>query len=437
MTEHLSTSARKPRWQESAQFERRLAKRYAKERRFRWIGLGAILLALAFLVVILATITANGFTAFWQTYVELEVSFDEDYLDPAGSRKPDTLSSANYGGLAKRAIRAEFPDVKGRRAKRSLYALYSPGAAFQLREMVLENPSLIGTTQKIWVPADDDVDMLLKGHISREVDESDRRLNDQQIVWIDRLVAEGKLEKRLNRTFFTAGDSREPELSGIRGAIIGSVLTLLVTLILSFPISVAAAVYLEEFAPQNRWTDLIEVNINNLAAVPSIVFGLLGLAVFLNFFGLPRSAPVVGGLVLALMTLPTIIIASRSALKSVPPSIREAALGVGASHMQTVLHHVIPLALPGMLTGTIIGMARALGETAPLLMIGMVAFIVDVPSHPMDPSTVLPVQVYLWADSPERAFVERTSAAILCLLVFLVIMNGLAVVLRRKFERRW
>lgn len=425
------------RWQESPQFQRRLAKRYAAERRFRLIGAGAILLALAFLMIILVTITSKGFTAFWQTYIELEVRFAEALIDPEGDRDPATLSAANYGGLVKRAIRAEFPKVKNRREKRSLYALYSPGAAFQLRSMVLADPTLIGTTQRIWVPADDDVDMLLKGHISRDVDESERRLKDKQLAWIDQLLAENKVEKHFNRTFFTAGDSREPELSGIRGAIVGSVLTLLVTLLLSFPISVAAAVYLEEFAPQNPWTDLIEVNINNLAAVPSIVFGLLGLAVFLHFFGFPRSAPVVGGLVLALMTLPTIIIASRSALKSVPPSIREAALSVGASHMQTVMHHVVPLALPGMLTGTIIGMARALGETAPLLMIGMVAFIVDVPSRPMDPATVLPVQVYLWADSPERAFVERTSAAILCLLVFLIIMNGLAVVLRRKFERRW
>ncbi|MGB5298275.1 MAG: phosphate ABC transporter permease PstA, partial [Thiogranum sp.] len=248
---------------------------------------------------------------------------------------------------------------------------------------------------------------------------------------------DGRIEKRFNTTFFTAGDSREPELAGIRSALTGSLLTLLVTLVLSFPIGVAAAVYLEEFAPQNRLTDIIEVNINNLAAVPSIVFGLLGLAVFINLFGIPRSAPLVGGLVLTLMTLPTIIIASRAALKSVPPSIREAALGIGASPMQTILYHVLPLAMPGMLTGTIIGMAQALGESAPLLMIGMVAFIVDVPTGVFDPSTVLPVQIYLWADSPERAFVERTSAAIMVLLTFLIVMNSLAVILRKRFERRW
>jgi phosphate transport system permease protein len=273
--------------------------------------------------------------------------------------------------------------------------------------------------------------------MDRELHQSQRRLKDDQITWIDQLDAKGAIEKRFNVMFFTQGDSREPELAGIAGAVSGSLFTLMITLLLSFPIGVAAAMYLEEFAPKNRWTDLIEVNINNLAAVPSIVFGLLGLAVFINFFGLPRSAPLVGGLVLTLMTLPTIIIASRAALKSVPPSIREAALGVGASKVQTVSQHVLPLALPGMLTGTIIGMAQALGESAPLLMIGMVAFIVEIPNSPFDPSTVLPVQIYLWSDSPERAFVERTSAAIMVLLSFLIAMNALAVILRKRFERRW
>ena len=262
-------------------------------------------------------------------------------------------------------------------------------------------------------------------------------MSDQEFRWIDQLQAQGRLETRFNRTFFTHGDSRDPELAGIWGAVVGSFFTLIVTLMLSFPIGVATAVYLEEFAPRNRWTDLIEVNINNLAAVPSIVFGLLGLSLFINVFGLPRSAPLVGGLVLSLMTLPVIIIAGRAALKTVPPSIREAALGVGASKMQMVLHHVLPLAMPGMLTGTIIGMARALGESAPLLMIGMVAFIVDIPGSPLDPATALPVQVYLWADSPERAFVERTSAAILVLLAFLLLMNATAILLRKRFERRY
>jgi phosphate transport system permease protein len=313
----------------------------------------------------------------------------------------------------------------------------SSGAEYQLIDMVAEDPSLVGTTRDLWLLASDDVDQLVKGHIDRDVPESDRRVSDRSLGWLDALASKGAIEARFNWAFFTNGDSREPELAGIGGAVAGSFYTLLVCLGLSFPIGVAAAVYLEEFAPKNRWTDLIEVNINNLAAVPSIVFGLLGLAVLINFFGLPRSVPLVGGLVLTLMTLPTIIIAGRAALKSVPPSIREAALGVGASKMQTVFHHVLPLAMPGMLTGTIIGMAQALGETAPLLMIGMVAFIVEVPSGMFDPSTVLPVQIYLWADSPERAFVERTAAAIIVLLGFLITMNALAVFLRKRFERRW
>ena len=408
-----------------------LSKRYKAERRFRIYGIAAIMASLIFLSLLFISIIGKGYSAFQQTFVQLDVYFDPAILNP------EDLETADYPGLVKKTLRKKFPDARGRRDKRKLYSLVSSGAAFQLRDMTLRNRSFIGKSMSVWVPADDDVDMLMKGYVDRGVPEGERRLNDKQLAWIDRFMEEGRLEKRFNRTFFTAGDSREPELAGIRGAVVGSFLTLLITLALSFPIGVAAAVYLEEFAPRNRWTDLIEININNLAAVPSIVFGLLGLAVFLNFFGLPRSAPIVGGLVLTLMTLPVIIIASRSALTSVPPSIREAALGVGASKMQMVYHHVLPLALPGMLTGTIIGMARALGETAPLLMIGMVAFIVDIPAGLTDPSTALPVQIYLWADSPERAFVERTSAAIIVLLAFLIVMNAGAIIMRKRFERRW
>jgi phosphate transport system permease protein len=334
-------------------------------------------------------------------------------------------------------LRELFPEVTGRRDRRALDSLISSGAAYELRDHVMANPELVGQSIDIWVSASDDIDMLDKGYIDRDVDSTGRRVTDQQIGWYDKLIADGRLERQFNTTFFTSGDSREPEQAGIWGAALGSFYTLLVTLLLAFPLGVTTAVYLEEFAPKNKWTDLIEVNINNLAAVPSIIFGLLGLAVFLNIIGLPRSAPLAGGVVLALMTLPTIIIAGRAALKAVPPSIREAALGVGASRLQTVTHHVLPLAMPGMLTGSIIGMAQALGETAPLLMIGMVAFIVDLPSGPLDPATVLPVQVYIWADSPERAFVERTSAGIIVLLLFLVVMNLSAVMLRKRFERRW
>ena len=418
-------------------FQARLRRRYASERRFQWLGRIALALGGAFLALILGTIVANGYTAWQQTFIALDIHFAPERLDPEGTGGEEALLAGDYGGLVKASLREAFPEVGKRRERRRLQALISPGASFHLRDMVLADPSLVGETRTVWLPADDDVDMLLKGHIDRDVPEDSRRLDDWQIGIVDALAARGAVDKRFNHTFFVAGDSREPEISGIRGALVGSALTLIVTLLLSFPVGVGAALYLEEFAPRNRWTDLIEVNINNLAAVPSIVFGLLGLAVFLNFFGLPRSVPMVGGMVLALMTLPTIIIAGRAALASVPPSIREAALGVGASRMQTVTHHVLPLAMPGILTGTIIGMARALGETAPLLMIGMVAFIVDIPHTPFDPATVLPVQIFLWVDSPERAFVERTSAAIIVLLGFLIAMNGLAVVLRRRFEQRW
>jgi phosphate transport system permease protein len=414
-----------------------LKRRYRAERRFRLYGLLSVLAGIGFLVLLLTSIVGNGYSAFRQTYMELDFVLEPDQVDPKGERSEASLRTGNYLAVVRDAIGGLFPDVSGRRDRRALAGLVSNGAMFQVQDRVLADPSLVGRTLTLWVPADDDVDMFMKGHIPRDVPESDRRLSDQQIAWIDQLVADGRLELRLNRALFTNGDSRDPELAGIWGAVMGSFYMLVVTLVLSFPIGVAAAVYLEEFAPKNRWTDFIEVNINNLAAVPSIVFGLLGLAVFLNFFGMPRSAPLVGGLVLALMTLPTIIIAARASLQAVPPSIREAALGMGASRMQTTFHHVVPLAMPGMLTGTIIGMSRALGETAPLLMIGMVAFIVDVPQGFFDPATALPVQVYLWADSPERAFVERTSAAIIVLLAFLMAMNFLAVLLRTRFERRW
>jgi len=415
----------------------RLRRRHAAETRFKAYGITAIVLGIGFLVLLFTSIISKGWPAFQQTYIALDIHFDPQVMDIGDKRDEQTLRGANYLGLVKNALREEFPDVSGRRDQRKLFRIISSGAGFELRDRVLANPGLIGTTHREWLVADDDIDMFTKGHIDRGLPEDSRRVDDQTIGWIDELAAEGDVEKRFNTTFFTAGDSREPELAGIHGAVMGSVYTLLVTLVLAFPLGVATAVYLEEFAPKNKWTDIIEVNINNLAAVPSIVFGLLGLAVFINFFGLPRSAPLVGGLVLTLMTLPTIIIAGRAALKSVPPSIREAALGMGASKMQTISQHVLPLAMPGMLTGTIIGMAQALGESAPLLMIGMVAFIVDIPGGPLEPATVLPVQIYLWADSPERAFVERTSAAIMVLLAFLIIMNALAVVLRKRFERRW
>lgn len=408
-----------------------LSRRYRAERIFRLLGVSAVVASLLFLSLLFISIFGNGYTAFQQTFIKIDVSFDPELLHR------ETLANANYPGLLKQSMYRHFPDATGRRDKRDLNRLVSSGASYRLRDMVLKNPGIIGETRSLWVPADDDVDMHVKGHYLKGAAAGQGRLNTKQLAWLKTLTEQGRIEKRFNWTFLTAGDSREPELAGILGAASGSFLTLIVTLLLSFPLGVAAAIYLEELAPKNRWTDLIEVNINNLAAVPSIVFGLLGLAVFLNFFGLPRSAPLVGGLVLTLMTFPTIIIASRAALQSVPPSIREAALGIGASKIQMIAHHVLPLALPGMLTGTIIGMARALGETAPLLMIGMVAFIVDIPGALTDPATALPVQIYLWADSPERGFVEKTSAAIIILLAFLIAMNAVAVFLRKRYEQRW
>jgi phosphate transport system permease protein len=414
-----------------------LKRRYARERRFRLLGATAVTLGMVFVVLLFADIILKGYTAFQQTYIQLPIELAAETLDPSGTRDPAALAGADYMALIREALRDRFPEVTDRRDRRLLNSMISVGASDLLRKHVMANPERIGTTQELWILADDDIDMLVKGYIDRHAQEADRRVKDQMVGWIDRLETEGRVAKRFNTIFFTHGTSREPELAGIAGALMGSFYTLILTFLLSFPIGVGAALYLEEFAPKNRWTDLIEVNVNNLAAVPSIVFGLLGLAVFIAFFGVPRSTPLVAALVMTLMTLPTIIIASRVALKSVPPSIREAALGVGASPLQTQFHHVLPLALPGILTGSIIGMARALGETAPLLMIGMIAFIVDIPKGFTDAATVLPVQIFLWADSPERGFVERTSAAIIVLLAFLFVMNLAAVLLRRRFERRW
>jgi phosphate transport system permease protein len=418
-----------------------LRRRHRAERWFRRAGALAIGLALLGLATLLGSVAVNGWSAFRTTELQLDVTFDPALFPGAGEVSPaerDALiSGADYAALVRNALHAQFPEVEGRQPLRQLTGLVSTGARDELRAALTADPALIGATRTFWVPADDEVDLYRKGRVSRSVAESDRNLSDAQLAWIDQLAERGRVCSAFASRFLTAGDSREPELAGLWGALVGSFLTLVVTLSLVFPLGVSAAVYLEEFAPRNRITDVIEVNINNLAAVPSIVFGLLGLAVFLGFFELPRSAPLVGGFTLALMTLPTVIVTGRVAIAAVPPSIREAARGLGASPLQVVLHHVLPLAMPGILTGTIIGMARALGETAPLLMIGMVAFIVDVPHGIRDAATVLPVQVFLWADSPEPAFVEKTSGAILVLLGFLVAMNGTAIWLRRRFEKRW
>ena len=422
-----------------------LKKRYKKEKRFILIGRIAVSLTIIFLVILLGSILLRGISGFYTTNISLKTNLLEEIIDPAQNKNADEIFKASWRKVSRTAIYNildDYNDSKNvekstRKEKRDFIRLFSRSSEFYVRDYTLKNINNIGEVVTINVPASSLVDQYLKGKIDINLDESNRPLSDAQISWINFMVEKNMIEKKFNVSFFSNGDSRNSEEAGILGAIVGSFLALMVTIVAAFPLGVMSAIYLEEFAPKNKFTNLIEVNINNLAAVPSIVFGLLGLAIFLNFFGLPRSSPLAGGLVLALMTLPTIIISSRVAIKSVPPSIREAAMGVGASKMQSVFHHVMPLAIPGILTGTIIGMARALGETAPLLMMGMVAFIVDVPQSITDPSTVLPAQIFLWSDQPERGFEEKTASATIILLGFLLTMNALAVFLRYKYERKW
>ncbi|MGA1207341.1 MAG: phosphate ABC transporter permease PstA [Litorivicinaceae bacterium] len=414
-----------------------LKRRNRSELKFQWLGKSAIGLALAFLVLLFAAIFSNGIPGLFQHYVTFDVTLDMARLDPAGDMSPSSLYSGDAEALVREGFLAALGNPEGRTKTRAARGILSSGSAQRFVDFVLDNPDAMGQTVAVKFAVDDDIDSFLRGFIKRETPESDRRINDQVIAFVDKLQADGRISYELSDYLFFGSASRDAEMAGIRGALIGSILTLFICVIIAFPLGVATAVYLEEIAPKNRITEIIEININNLAAVPSVVFGIMGLAIFIVTFGMPRSIPLVGGIVLALMTLPTIIISSRAAIRSVPPSIRDAALGVGASKMQTIFHHVIPLAMPGMLTGTIIGMAQALGETAPLLMIGMVAFIVDVPGSVTDPGTVLPVQIFMWADFAERMFVQKTSAAIIVLLAFLIVMNASAIWLRKKLERRW
>jgi phosphate transport system permease protein len=408
-----------------------LAARNRREMRLRIYGLLALGFALSMLGLVFVTLIGSGYKAVTQTHITLDV-----FVDPA-EISVDRLPRGGFDDVLRASLAAQFPEVTERADIRDLAGVLSDGAQFRLRDMVVANPALIGQTVTITVPTSDTYDQLRKNLINRDTPEEFRRLNDTQIARFDRMEAAGMISAPLNTGLITNADSRFPELAGLRGALVGSFWVLLICFVIAFPLGIGAAIYLEEFAPRNRMSDIIEVNINNLAAVPSVVFGLLALAVFIGWFGMPRSAPIVGGLTLALMTMPTIIIATRAALKSVPPSIREAAMGVGASKQQVVFGHVLPLAMPGILTGTIIGLAQALGETAPLLLIGMNAFITSAASSPFDSATTLPTQIFIWADSPERGFVSRTSAAILVLLTFLVFMNAIAIYLRNKFERKW
>ena len=416
-----------------ARLRARLRRRNRNQVILQGLGLGAISFAGLMLFILVGSLVSTGYKAVTQTHLTVEIFVDPQEISA------DKLPRGGFRDVLAAALIKEFPDMAeaGRKDLRALTEIYSNGAQFRLRDMIVADPGLIGQTVTLTVPVSDPFDQLQKGLVKRETPQAQRRVDDRQIAWFDTLTERGMISEPINWGLLTNADSRFPELAGLKGALVGSFWALLVCFAISFPVGIGAAIYLEEFAPKNRMSDIIEVNINNLAAVPSVVFGLLALAVFLGWFGLPRSAPLVGGMTLALMTMPTIIISTRAALKAVPPSIREAALGVGASKHQVVFGHVLPLAMPGIMTGTIIGLAQALGETAPLLLIGMNAFITSAPGTPLDSATALPTQIFIWADSPERGFVSRTSAAILVLLGFLVMMNGIAIYLRNKFERSW
>jgi len=413
-----------------------IKKRRAKDSRLKLYGRFAIGLATCFLLFLFYTIFEKGTPGFFQYYVTLDVNFDKERIDPKGDLSDNSLFSGDASKIVNEALFILI-EPKGRKEKKEAKKIISSGKDVRIAKMVKQNPNLFGTITKVKFALDDDIDSFLRGYIKRETPENERRVNDNVIKFIDKLNAEGRISYDFSDYILSGSASGNPEMAGIKGAFVGSILTLFVCLLIAFPLGVATAIYLEEIAKKNKITEFIEVNINNLAAVPSVVFGIMGLAIFIGIFGMPRSIPLVGGMVLALMTLPTIIISSRAAIRAVPPSVRDAALGIGASKLQTIFHHVIPLAMPGMLTGTIIGMAQALGETAPLLMIGMVAFIVDVPNSVVDPGTVLPVQIFMWADFAERMFVQKTSAAIIVLLTFLISMNAFAIYLRKKLERRW
>ena len=407
-----------------------LSIRHRAEKRFIAYGFISLILAATMLATIIGSMIYRSIPAYTNYSIDLEINMTEISAE-------DEFEDINFRGIIRSSLFSFFPEVESRSDKRKLFKLISSSASYTLRDFIIENPSYINKKFYFNVLFTDDSDIFYKGYVDTSLSESERRLDDQEVAWLNELKNTGRVKNKISKNLFLNGDSREPEVAGFWGATIGSLITISVTLLLSFPIGVLTAIYLENFAVKNRITDFIEVNINNLAAVPSIIFGLLGLAVFINFFGMPRSIPLVGGLVLSLMTLPTIIIATRSSLQSVPPSIREAALAMGASEMQVVFQHLLPSALPGIFTGTIIGLARAFGESAPLLIIGMVAFIVDIPSTFTDPATALPVQIYIWADSPERAFVAKTSAATLILIGLLILINLAAVLLRKRYEVKW
>jgi len=417
----LTETKRRPTDWQGKEMQQRIARRYAAERRFKALGMAAVMLSASFLAFLLVVMVGNGFLGFTQTELPVEIDFPAVTGGASPSQFQGPNANANLQTMGLREIVDSSIEIQYGQNGTSLF---SPGGWTAVNAKILSNPDIVEQKATVYLPVTSDIDVAYKDEGNPESEQKVRELGD-------------KFSTGFNWNFLSNSDATDPMQVGIWGAFKGSLITMIVTLLLAFPVGVLAALYLEEYAPKNRLTDLIEVSINNLAAVPSIIFGLLGLAVFLNFFGMPRSGALVGGLTLALMTMPVIVITGRNAVKSVPPSIREAALGIGASPLQVVFHHVLPLALPGILTGTIIGMARALGETAPLLMIGMRAFIATPPSGITDPATVLPVQIFLWSDEVDRGFVEKTSAAIIVLLLFLLTMNALAIYLRNRFETRW
>lgn len=416
--------------------EQRLQKRYASEKRFKSYGIISICLALTFVGLLVFKVLSEGTSAFVKTSIQLELNFDHKLLNISKQPTKEEIEDIDFYDFTLQHILKVFP-TSNRDEEKQLIKLFTSDFEFEVKKYFKANPDILNKVIALNITAASDLDQLHKGNYQRDIPENRRKISNFQLKIYDQLLEKKKINKVFNNYFFTNGDSRNPEIAGIGGAMLGSFFSIIVCLIIAFPIALLAAVYLEEFAPKNKFTDFIEININNLAAVPSIVFGLLGLGILLNVFELPRSTSLVGGITLALMTLPRIIIPCRASLKAVPPSIREAALAVGASKVQSVIHHVVPLAMPGTLSGTIIGLAQALGETAPLLLIGMVAFVVQVPGSPLDPSASLPIQVYLWSESAERGFVEKTSATIMVLLGFLIIMNSIAVYARQKFEKKW
>jgi len=414
----------------------RLKKRHSAEKRFKFYGIASVTIAIIFVLILIQNIFSKGSSAFQKTVIKVDVFYDSELIELNNGATLKEIYDADFYDLTIENLLKTYPS-KNRDEEDELLKLFSSDAEYEIKNAFLNNNQLIDKTITLEITASDDIDQLHKGNYPRDLPEDRRSITDNQLFIYDYFLENEIINKNFNNYFFKNGDSRDPELAGIGGALVGSFYSIIICLLIAFPIAVLASIYLEEFAPKNKITDFIEININNLAAVPSIVYGLLALQVLLATLHLPRSTPLVAGITLALMTLPRIIIPCRASLKAVPPSIREGALAVGASKFQSVFHHVVPLALPGTLSGTIIGLAQALGETAPLILIGMVAFVVDIPSTPIDPSASLPVQVYLWSESAERGFVEKTSATIMILLSFLIMMNFIAVYLRQKFEKRW